>query len=186
MNQEQGQMVTAPQVEIPQIPSEGKDSTSSDRPPSAAAPLLRVQASEQTATAVPRLGSIGGATYTIDANGNASVIPTQQGNPAPRPTQREEVSFLRNPWGPPQWVQQGMDFISEAEAKQSPWFTKNMGLLRDTLKEQLEKRGLDKNGSKEALAIRLARYQMQEERTSVPTGQDRRARSSSASYERSS
>ena len=142
--------------------------------------------SQQTPAAVPRMGHIGRSTYTVDASGNARSIPVQQGNPPPRTTQREEVSFLRNPWGPPQWVQQGMDFISEAEAKQSPWFTKNMGLLRDTLKEQLEKRGLDKNGSKEALAIRLARYQMQEERTSVPTGQDRRARSSSASYERSS
>ena len=141
---------------------------------------------QQTPTVVPRLGNIGRATYTIDANGNASAIPTQQGNPAPRPTQREEVSFLRNPWGPPLWVQQGMDYISEAEAKQSPWFKKNMGILRDTLKDQLEERGLDKNGSKETLAIRLARHQMQQERASVPMGQDRRARSSSASYERNS
>ena len=144
------------------------------------------QQQQQAATVVPRLGSIGRATYTIDANGSASFLEPSTRTPAPRPTQREEVSFLRNPWGPPQWVQQGMDYISEAEAKQSPWFTKNMGLLRDTLKEQLEKRGLDKNGSKEILALRLAQHQMQQERASVPTGQDRRARSSSANYQRSS
>ena len=125
----------------------------------------------------PRLGFIGRPTYTIDANGNASFLEPQQ-PPASRPTQR-------NPF-PPQWVQQGHDYISEAEAKQSPWFKKNMGILRDTLKDQLEERGLDKNGSKETLAIRLARHQMQQERASVPMGQDRRARSSSASYERSS
>ena len=132
---------------------------------------------QQAATVVPRLGSIGRATYTIDANGNASFLEPQQ-PPASRPTQR-------NPF-PPQWVQQGHDYISEAEAKESVWYKKNMGLLRDTLKDQLKERGLDRNGSKENLALRLARHQMHQERESVPSGQDRRSRSSSANYPRNS
>ena len=137
------------------------------------------QQQQQAATVVPpgRLGSIGRATYTIDANGNASFLEPQQ-PPASRPTQR-------NPF-PPQWVQQGHDYISEAEAKESVWYKKNMGLLRDTLKDQLKERGLDRNGSKENLALRLARHQRHQERESMPNGQDRRSRSSSANYTRSS
>ena len=50
--------------------------------------------------------------------------------------------------------------MTETEAKESAWYQKNMGLLRDTLKAQLKERGLDANGSKESLAIRLAQHQI--------------------------
>ena len=50
--------------------------------------------------------------------------------------------------------------MTEMEAKESAWYRKNMGLLRDTLRAQLKERSLDANGSKEVLAIRLAQHQM--------------------------
>ena len=54
----------------------------------------------------------------------------------------------------------GVAYVSESEAKESAWYRKNMGLLRDTLRAQLKERSLDANGSKEVLAIRLAQHQM--------------------------
>ena len=50
--------------------------------------------------------------------------------------------------------------MTEAEATESSWYRKNLGLLRDTLREQLKQRGLDPTGSKNTLAIRLAQHQI--------------------------
>ena len=50
--------------------------------------------------------------------------------------------------------------MTEAEAMESSWYRKNLGLLPDTLREQLKQRGLDPTGSKNILAIRLAQHQI--------------------------
>ena len=54
----------------------------------------------------------------------------------------------------------GVVYVNEIEARQSIWYQKKLGLLRDTLKAQLKERGWDSNGSKDTLAVRLAQHQI--------------------------